>query len=61
MINDAGKHEVKNWCEIRTRPRRPRRRQHRGLLCQGKGSNDQSWARISTRCGHPTLAWKPKT
>jgi len=69
MINDAGKHEVKNRCEMRMRPRWPRRRRRggrkpvpdRGLLCKGKGSGDQSWTRISTRCAHPTLAWKPKT
>src|SRR6516164_7529761 len=32
-----------------------------GCSAKVTGSNDQSWARISTRCGHPTLAWKPKT
>src|SRR5262249_19114593 len=32
-----------------------------GRSAKVTGSNDQSWARISTRCGHPTLAWKPKT
>jgi len=54
---------------MRMRPRWPRRRRRggrkpvpdRGLLCKGKGSGDQSWTRISTRCAHPTLAWKPKT
>src|ERR1700745_1214300 len=53
---------------MRMRPRRRGRRRggrvrapDRGLLCKGKDSGDQSWARISTRCAHPALAWKPKT
>src|SRR5258707_15730995 len=61
MINDAGKHEVKNGCEMRKATRRPEACPGSGLLYKGKGSGDQSWTRISTRCAHPTLAWKPKT
>src|SRR5215471_7374702 len=70
MINDAGKHEVKNWCGIRSRPRRPSRRrrgdwdgaQSGGAVSQGKGSGNQSWTGISTRCAKILrVAWKPKT
>src|SRR5262245_24198047 len=65
MINDAGKHEVKNWCGIRSGPRRPARRrrgdrggaQAGGAVSQGKGSGNQSWTRISTRCAK-SLGWR---
>src|SRR5262245_414351 len=65
MINDAGKREVKNWCGIRSGPRRPARRrrgdrggaQAGGAVSQGKGSGNQSWTRISTRCAK-SLGWR---
>src|SRR6516165_1127251 len=51
MINDAGKHEVKNRRRISSRPRRPAQRRR----------GDRSWASISTRCSKPEVARKPKT
>src|SRR6516164_6658043 len=36
-------------------------RQSRNAASEGKGSGNQSWASISTRCSKPEVARKPKT